>query len=121
MSKQEQQQAAMAKLFDNLTVPSSSPSQESQATDNTPPVQQQSQPSQRPKKYDEENERVCTIINVELMNKARYIAGKEGIALRDIFEIGLRFAINDYESSKGPIHVRKTKPKKGDASKVFNI
>lgn len=77
--------------------------------------------SSRQRKYKEENERVCTIINVELMNKARYIADKEGINIREVFEAGLNFAIKDYESKNGPIHTRKTKSKKGDAKKVFDI
>ena len=71
--------------------------------------------SSRQRKYKEENERVCTIINVELMNKARYIN------IREVFEAGLNFAIKDYESKNGPIHTRKTKSKKGDAKKVFDI
>ena len=55
------------------------------------------------------------------MNKARYIAGKEGINIREVFEAGLNFAIKDYESKNGPIHTRKTKSKKGDAKKIFDI
>ena len=117
MSKQEQQKNAMDQLFNSLstqpqTVQESAPKQDTKQSAQTSSIQ---------RKYNEENERVCTIVNVELMNKARYIAGKEGIALRDIFEYGLRFAIIDYEKKHGVISVRKSKPKKGDASKVFNI
>lgn len=121
MTKKEQKDAAMDQLFGGLTNPSSSSSPQT--------VQQQEQPSSselvsispRQKKYKEENERVCTIVNVELMNKARYIAGKEGLPIRDIFEYGLKYLIKDYESKNGPIHTRKTKAKKGDASKVFDV
>ena len=120
MTKKEKKDAAMDQLFGGLTNPSSSSSQQT--------VQQQEQPSSdlvsispRQKKYKEENERVCTIVNVELMNKARYIAGKEGLPIRDIFEYGLKYLIKDYESKNGPIHTRKTKAKKGDASKVFDV
>ncbi len=113
MSKEEQKKGAMDELFKGLINPS------------TPSAQKENEESasvsSKQKKYKEENERVCTIINVELMNKARYIAGKEGLAIRDVFEFGLKFAIKDYESRNGVIRVRKTKPKKGDANKVFDI
>lgn len=68
-----------------------------------------------------EDERICTIMKVETMNKLRYINGKEGIPLRELFEIGAKYLIKEYERQHGPIRVRQTKPKKGDASKIFNI
>lgn len=117
MNKKDKKDAAMDALFGGLTMPSSpqSPMKEEQPSSSTPTV------SPRQRKYKDENERVCTIINVELMNKARYIAGKEGLNIREIFEVGLKFVVKDYESKNGPIHTRKTKAKKGDASKVFDI
>jgi len=115
--KKNGNKAAMDALFGGLTMPSSpQPSQEGEQPSAAAPAA-----SSRQKKYKDENERVCTIINVELMNKARYIAGKEGLNIRDIFEVGLKFVVKDYESKNGPIHTRKTKAKKGDASKVFDI
>lgn len=117
MNKKDKKNAAMDQLFGGLTAPSSPPSP--QEGEQPVPAKQNVSPRQR--KYKDENERVCTIINVELMNKARYIAGKEGLNIREIFEVGLKFVVKDYESKNGPIHTRKTKAKKGDASKLFDI
>lgn len=75
----------------------------------------------RTRKYQEENERVTTIIKVELINKIRYIAQKENISLRDVIETGLLTIVDNYESRHGEIRVRKTRQEKGDVSKVFDF
>lgn len=116
MSKEEQKAAAMDNLFKGLTSPSAPPTQKEEAQPSaTAPL------SVRQKKYKEENERVCTIMEVEVMNKLRYISGKEGIALRDLFGTGARMLINEYEKCCGEIRARKSKPKKGDISKLFKV
>ena len=116
MSKEEKKRAAMDELFSGLT----SPSIPSVSPDNEQHVSGRNS-SEKIKKYKEENERVCTIMHAETMNKLRYIAAKEGLAIRDLFEVGARFAIKNYESKFGPINVRKSKPKKGDPAQVFDI
>lgn len=114
MSKEYQKKAAMDELFGGLTTPSS-PSSPQEGEQRSATV------SSKQKKYKEENERVCTIMEVEIMNKLRYIAGKEGIALRDLFGTGAKLLIKEYEKEHGEIRVRKSKSKKGDVSKLFNV
>lgn len=116
MSKEDQKKGAMDALFEGLTTPSAPSAQ--------PEREQASataQLSNKQKKYKEENERVCTIMEVEVMNKLRYIAGKEGVALRDLFGTGAKLLIKEYEKEHGEIRVRKSKSKKGDVSKLFNV
>ena len=114
MSKEDQKKGAMDELFKGLTTPSA-PSAQQEPEQSAAPV------SSRQKKYKEENERVCTIMEVAVMNKLRYIAGKEGLALRDLFGTGAKLLIKEYEKEHGEIHARKSKAKKGDASKLFNV
>ena len=114
MSKEDQKKGAMDELFRGLTTPSS-PSAQQDSEQSAAPV------SSRQKKYKEENERVCTIMEVAVMNKLRYIAGKEGLALRDLFGTSAKLLIKEYEKEHGEIHARKSKAKKGDVSKLFNI
>ena len=52
-------------------------------------------------------EHVCTLVSVEQMAKVRTIAEREGIALKDIFAVGLNMAIGSYEQKYGEIKVRK--------------
>lgn len=115
MSKEEQKEAAMDNLFKGLTSPVPSAKQKEAAVTTTAPQEE------KQKKGKEEDERVCTIMEVEIMNKLRYISGKEGIALRDLFGTGAKMLINEYEKNHGEIRVRKSKPKKGDVSKLFNV
>lgn len=120
MSKEEQKKNAMDKLFSGIAplspaAPSEAISKQDKEEDTS------SSTSSRQKKYNEMNERVCTIMEVEDMNKLRYIAGKESLAIRDLFGISVKKLIKEYEAKNGPIHVRKSKPKKGDVSKVFDI
>ena len=64
-------------------------------------------------------EHVCTLVSVEQMAKVRTIAEREGIALKDIFAVGLSMAISSYEQKYGEIKVRKAK--RGNASEVFGM
>ncbi len=64
-------------------------------------------------------EHVCTLVDVEQMAKIRAIAEREGIALKDIFAVGLNMAISNYEQKNGTIRIRPTK--KGNASDVFGV
>ena len=53
------------------------------------------------------------------MAKVRTIAEREGIALKDIFAVGLNMVIGSYEQKYGEIKVRKAK--RGNASEVFGM
>jgi hypothetical protein len=64
-------------------------------------------------------EHVCTLVSVEQMAKVRTIAEREGIALKDIFAVGLSMAISSYEAKNGEIRVKKAK--RGNASDVFGV
>ncbi len=61
----------------------------------------------------------CTLVSVEQMAKVRTIAEREGIALKDIFAVGLSMAISSYEAKNGEIRVKKAK--QGNASEVFGL
>ncbi|MBR4365508.1 MAG: hypothetical protein IKP43_01865 [Bacteroidaceae bacterium] len=71
------------------------------------------------KKSEVKMERICTIINAELMSKVRAIADKENIAIKDIFTKGLSLLVNAYEEKHGTIRLRQ--PKKGDVESVFDL
>ena len=64
-------------------------------------------------------EHVCTLVSVEQMAKVRTIAEREGIALKDIFAVGLSMAISSYEAKNGEIRVKKAK--RGNACEVFGV
>ena len=64
-------------------------------------------------------EHVCTLVDVEQRAKIRAIAEREGIALKDIFAVGLNMAISNYEQKNGTIRIKPTK--KGNASDVFGV
>ena len=64
-------------------------------------------------------EHVCTLIEAGQIAKVRAIAEREGIALKDIFAIGLNMAITSYEAKNGEIRAKKTK--RGNASEVFGV
>lgn len=64
-------------------------------------------------------ESVCTVVDVDLMNKVRAIAKKEDLSITTIFEVGLKMAIQNYEAKNGPIRVRQSKKK--DVGDVFGF
>ena len=64
-------------------------------------------------------EHVCTLIETSQMAKVRAIADREGIALKDIFAVGLNMAIASDESKNGEVRVKKAK--RGNASEVFGV
>ncbi len=102
MSKKTINQSAMDELMGGLVPSSASP-----------------ESSDRKKSEKPVNVRICTLIDSELMIKVRALAQKEGLDLKDIFNVGLRMAIKDYESTHGPIEIKR--PKKGDVANVFTI
>jgi len=59
-------------------------------------------------------ESVCTVVDVDLMNKVRAIAKKEDLSITTIFEVGLKMAVQTYEAKNGPIRVKQSKKKEID-------
>lgn len=82
-------------------------------------TQQSDAPRRGRKKSEIKSERICTIINSELMNKVRVIADKENLAIKDIFTKGLALLVNAYEEKHGVVRVKQTK--KGDVESVFDL
>ena len=122
MTKTEQKDAAMDQLFGGLTNPATTASESpSGQQDTSPAVSGMAPVSPKQKKYAEENERVCTIINYELAYKARKIAEREDLNIREVYEEGLRRIISAYEAKNGTIRVARKKGKKGDTDKLSSL
>lgn len=101
-------------LFAGLTAPSvSSPSQSEAVQPNTPDYHpkekdQKAKPrytrAQQQKAENEHGEqRFCTIINSELVNKMRIIAKREGFNIREVVEAAFMKAVTNYEQKRGKI------------------
>lgn len=116
MPKKEQIDNAMNELLGGLTANQSGTGQDSpQKT----PVKEEVSPAQQ--QHRERYERVCTIQEVELMNKVREIARREGFPIKSVIEFMLQSGVNTYESNNGILRVRKTKGKKSDLSEAFGM
>lgn len=122
MTKQEQKDAAMNQLFGGLTTPTSPVPESSSSKNESRPASTGATPlSPTQQKYAEENERVCTIIAYELAYKARKIAEREDMNIRDVYEEGLRRIITAYEKKNGTIRVPKKREKKGSANSLSSL
>lgn len=122
MTKQEQKDAAMNQLFGGLTTPTSPVPESSSSKNESRPASNGATPlSPTQQKYAEENERVCTIIAYELAYKARKIAEREDMNIRDVYEEGLRRIITAYEKKNGTIRVPKKREKKGSANSLSSL
>lgn len=64
-------------------------------------------------------ERVCVVVESEVLDKVRSIADKEGISLSSIYNLGLKVVLENYETTHGKV-LPKAK-KKGNVDSVFNI
>ncbi len=82
-------------------------------------LEERNEPAVQSVKRKKPMEHVCTLISVEQMAKVRTIAEHEGIALKDIFAVGLGMAISSYEEKNGEIRVKKAK--RGNADEVFGF
>ena len=122
MSKQDQKKDAMDQLFGGLTNPATTVSEKCLSQQESSPASSgTTHVTPKQKKYAEENERICTIINYELAYKARKIAEREDLNIREVYEEGLRRIINAYEAKNGVIRVSKKRGKKGDAEKLSSL
>jgi hypothetical protein len=59
--------------------------------------------------------RICTIANLELMEKLRAIARKENIQIKHVIEAAMKLAVSSYEAKNGKVKL----PNKGNAEGLF--
>jgi regulator of PEP synthase PpsR (kinase-PPPase family) len=59
--------------------------------------------------------RICTIANLELMDKLRAIARKENMPIKDVLEAAMQLAVSSYEAKNGKVKL----PNKGNAEGLF--
>lgn len=64
-------------------------------------------------------ERVCVVVESEVLDKVRSIADKEGISLSSIYNLGLKVVLENYETTHGKVSPKVKK--KGNVDSVFNI
>ncbi len=64
-------------------------------------------------------ERFCTIVDVEQIEKIRMIAAKEDVTIKDLVSLAFDVIIKKYESLHGKIKVNKHK--KGNLRDVFDL
>lgn len=118
--KKNLNQNAMESLVSGLTAPVTEASPEVPAASAPQPkeVFQGSRRGRKPRGKDEEV--ISTVVYTELINKARAIAGLEGLAIKDIINKGLEMVIKVYEDKHGTVRPRRPK-KKGDVNDVFDL
>ena len=117
MAKKDFNKNAMESLVSGLT----SPVKESTAVPSSSPVEERPSGSRRGRPSTrQDHEVISTVVNKEKINKARAIAGIEGIAIKDIIDKGLDMVIKVYEDKHGPVRPRRPK-KKGDVDEVFGV
>lgn len=61
-------------------------------------------------------ERICTSIDMVVMNKIRAISEKEGVLINELITLGLNMVIAKYEEAHGTI-----RPKKANKGNIDNI
>lgn len=108
--------SAMDELMGGLI---SAPVEEQESLQGVSSPEVKSKESKRGRKKSENTERICTIVNSELISKVRAIASKEGLNISSILNVGMELAIKNYESKHGPVRVHQSK--KGDVNNVFDI
>lgn len=64
------------------------------------------------------NERICTYIDQEMMNKVRTLSLTEGVSIKEIITYGLNVVLSRYEEQYGKIRVKKHN--KGNIEKLLN-
>ena len=115
MNKKEKESAAMNALFDGLTKTEPQPSETSPISQNVASKEE----SVEVKQKHVHTQRVCVLIEDEVLAKIRAISEKESLSLSSIYNLGLKVVVENYERNHG-----KVKPKqrsKGDIDKIFNI
>ena len=115
MSSKKINKDSMSALIGGLVgqpdIPETDINEQSEAPVSPSPTSQEVNASRRGRPSGIKKESVCTVVDVELMNKVRAIAKKEDIAITSIIEVGLRMAVQNYEEENGPIRVKQNKKK----------
>ena len=64
-------------------------------------------------------ERICTLIESDVISKVRTISEKEGLSIASIINLGLKVVVENYEKTHGK--VKGSNFKKGKIDEVFDI
>lgn len=111
MNKKESE--AMSALFNGLTSP------EQQTTEVSPITKDDVSPKQGDEPKQMHTQKVCVLVEDEVLAKIRAIAEKESISLSSIYNLGLKVVVENYERSHGKVKPRQRR--KGNIDKIFNI
>lgn len=103
-------QDAMADLVSGLT----------NSSDQVGSSEQFPAPHRGRKPNKKETEIISTVVEKELIGKARSIAGIEGLNIKDIINKGLSMFISRYEEKKGPVRIHRPR-KKGDIDHLLDL
>ena len=117
MSNKEQLDNAMNELFGGLTAKQDKDTESTSSSVTSP----SSSISPAQQKYRERNTRFCCIVEIELINKVREIARREGVPIKTVIDFMLKNGVESYEKTNGVLRVRKTASKKTDLSEAFGI
>lgn len=64
-------------------------------------------------------ERICSVVETEVMAKVRVISEKEGISIASMINLGLKVILENYEKSHGKVKGKASK--RGNIDEVFDI
>lgn len=107
-------QDAMADLVSGLTNSSNQEGSSSCSSEQFPVPHRGSKTNRK------ETEIISTVVEKELIGKARSIAGIEGLNIKDIINKGLSMFISRYEEKKGYVRIHRPR-KKGDIDHLLDF
>jgi hypothetical protein len=112
---------SMSRLLGGLTGSKSDEETESPKDKQESPRQEATTDAAKEKKPSKAGaeERFCTIVDVEQIEKIRMIAAKEDVTIKDLVSLAFDVIIKKYESLHGKIKVNKHK--KGNLRDVFEL
>lgn len=64
-------------------------------------------------------ERICSVVETEVMAKVRVISEKEGISIASMINLGLKVILENYEKNHGKVKGKASK--RGNIDEVFDI
>lgn len=64
-------------------------------------------------------ERICSVVEAEVMAKVRVISEKEGISIASMINLGLKVILENYEKNHGKVKGKASK--RGNIDEVFDI
>lgn len=107
-------QDSMSVLFNGLTKADNSTTQTEVSDD-----KQATMVSER-KEVSLRREKLCTLVESDVLSKVRVIAEEEGISIASMVNLGLKVVLENYEKNHGKIKAKSTK-KRGNIDEVFDI